>query len=40
MYHDIGFPEQITKLFPEASKTKYSNGVISFSTTFSLVTHW
>jgi actin related protein 2/3 complex subunit 2 len=31
LYHDIKFPEQIAKLFPEATKDKYSNGVISFT---------
>ena len=30
MYHDNKFPENISKAFPDASKTKYSNGVISF----------
>ncbi len=31
MYHDIKFPEAISKLFPSADKAKYSNGVISFT---------
>lgn len=31
MYHDIKFPESISKLFPEAPKATYSNGVISFT---------
>lgn len=31
IYHDIKFPESISKLFPEASKIKYSSGVISFT---------
>lgn len=31
MYHDIKFPEGILKMFPEADKQKYSNGVISFT---------
>lgn len=31
MYHDINFPQAIQKLFPSAEKTKYSNGVISFT---------
>lgn len=31
MYHDIKFPEGISKLFPEATKHQYSNGVISFT---------
>ena len=31
IYHDIKFPESISKCFPEASKVKYSNGVISFT---------
>jgi actin related protein 2/3 complex subunit 2 len=31
IYHDIKFPESISALFPDASKVKYSNGVISFT---------
>jgi hypothetical protein len=31
MYHDIKFPEQISKVFPDAASAKYSNGVISFT---------
>ena len=31
MYHDIKFPEAISKLFPDSTKDKYSNGVISFT---------
>ncbi len=31
MYHDIKFPEGITKVFPDAAKHTYSNGVISFT---------
>jgi actin related protein 2/3 complex, subunit 2 len=31
IYHDIKFPESIQALFPESSKVKYSNGVISFT---------
>jgi hypothetical protein len=31
IYHDIKFPDNITAYFPDASKEKYSNGVISFS---------
>lgn len=31
MYHDIKFPENIAKNFPEASKVKYSNGIVSFT---------
>ena len=31
MYHDNRFPDSIAQLFPDATKEKYSNGVISFS---------
>jgi len=31
MYHDMNFPPAIVKLFPQADKIKYSNGVISFT---------
>lgn len=31
MYHDTKFPDNVAALFPDASKTKYSNGVISFT---------
>lgn len=32
MYHDIKFPESISKFFPDADKgAKYSNGVIQFT---------
>jgi len=31
IYHDQKFPELVTACFPEASKNKYSNGVISFT---------
>ena len=31
MYHDMKFPEGISKFFPDAAKDKYSNGVISFT---------
>jgi hypothetical protein len=35
MYHDTKFPEAIAAAFPEATKERYTNGVISFSKTFS-----
>ncbi len=31
IYHDSKFPDLVSKLFPEAVKHQYSNGVISFS---------
>jgi actin related protein 2/3 complex subunit 2 len=31
IYHDTKFPDNVAAAFPEASKTKYSNGVISFT---------
>jgi actin related protein 2/3 complex subunit 2 len=31
IYHDMKFPDSISKLFPDAQKQKYSNGVISFT---------
>jgi actin related protein 2/3 complex subunit 2 len=31
MYHDLKFPDQVSSLFPESAKVKYSNGVICFT---------
>jgi hypothetical protein len=31
IYHDMKFPESIAKCFPNASKEKYSSGIISFT---------
>eukprot|EP00350_Pseudokeronopsis_sp_OXSARD2_P012433 CAMPEP_0170543344 /NCGR_PEP_ID=MMETSP0211-20121228/2487_1 /TAXON_ID=311385 /ORGANISM="Pseudokeronopsis sp., Strain OXSARD2" /LENGTH=238 /DNA_ID=CAMNT_0010846683 /DNA_START=327 /DNA_END=1043 /DNA_ORIENTATION=+ len=31
MYHDAKFPNDISARFPEASKVKYSNGIITFT---------
>jgi actin related protein 2/3 complex subunit 2 len=31
IYHDTKFPDNVAAAFPDASKTKYSNGVISFT---------
>ena len=31
IYHDNKFPESVLSVFPDASKEKYSNGVISFT---------
>jgi len=31
IYHDIRFPDSISRFFPDAGKITYSNGVISFT---------